>query len=58
MVRLVALTLIVASLAACGQKPPERPDRRANERLDSIEARLDAAEIADPTPPTDPAVTE
>ncbi|MCJ7421683.1 hypothetical protein [Sphingomicrobium astaxanthinifaciens] len=49
-----ALLLIPAiALAACAREPdpPPRPDAAASERLASIEARLDAAEAADPAPP-------
>ena len=42
-----ALFLCLA-LAACGQKAPERPSEKASQRLMSMEARLDAAEAADP----------
>ena len=41
--------LLALLLAGCSrERAPERPDPTANERLDSIEARLDAAEAADP----------
>ena len=58
MARLFALALMIALLGACGQKAPDRPDKKANERLDSIEARLDAAELADPAVPVDAAISE
>lgn len=40
--------LCLAVLAACGDKTPPRPDEAASARLANMEARLDAAEAADP----------
>ena len=49
---MIRVLILCVALAACGQeKAPERPTAKSNARLDSIEARLDAAEAADPTLP-------
>ena len=54
MTRALPTLALALLLAACGDKTPERPDEKANVRLDSMEARLDAAEAADPAVRSDP----